>query len=1091
VPFRPGRSTLDGISSLAAKRIADASAVKGFVARTIQARTRNPLRAHRALAQVSPPLLLTTNYDDLYERALDEKGVRPVKIIHQGQLSQPSAGVPRVIKLHGDVHDHTTLILTGEDYLDWETKAAGLVTEVTAAFQRYPCLFIGYSLRDPNLQRIVGLVRNTLGGSARTHFALVSEVDQEDEARFGRSVRFVEGDATEFLVVLAALIEQEAAPAFNLAEEERNIEQLIQSQQFEAATEVCRQLQEEYGRRAAISTAASRWMQLATAAEESGARGVAAVAYTEAGRLYLEARDDASAESSLEQAQENARAANMPAQEQQIRPFLYQAWLSRGGYHQLLRETEDVLQASGTDASPDLLYVLYLGRADAKEVLGDDEGALEELRAALQVIPIQALYLRIRLRCSVARILATRAEWAAAREELDRGDAELSDVSGADLSAISRGAALVQLVRANLHQTLGEDLRAVELYAQCAETFEETGDTAFLVSALQGSNYCRVLIGDFDLEIARSRLQDLARESPEHGRIEEQRQHGITALADNKLFEAQSSLLQAMTGAHTVHSTMSERRIRHWYANVLHMGQHFREALQQYVLAGDREKSSEVAKLLRNSPIGDRVLFEQLMAETNTVASKDNLLARGAAFAALTAAVDMLPGDVVNTLAENLSLMDRLPAGVFADRNLLSEAAKLATPVMRLQNDEQALSVGRGIVRAILRSDCSRPTYRDLCSALSSLVFHHPRVVEELEVPVERLVELTHGDLINDTQNAMEALVNLAIAGHANARERALELARGGDSPWHVRWRQYLGDVSGEELAATIRTILSQSIDRVQQIEDGFRFGIGGLYPMFIHDWDLPEEVRTEVVVVLSEAVVDSSVLIRDRQEAATMLGLKADQFDDEGRRRAIEVLTPLLTEEVDIHPVARSIDSPLSAIRMNVGQPEDIKAAAANSLLRLSDWMTGDQRRLLMREIERLRASQIEIFGTSVSGGLRYFRPRPDNNEEQQWLQARLLLLMNSPHTAVRENAAKCVGLMVEDGLLTYNPELIDTLLFLASSSLVADRTGAAFALTRMDREEPWSRPGIADVIEALETDASYFVRRSARPPGESTVQP
>jgi hypothetical protein len=82
VPFRPGRSTLDGISSLAAKRIADASAVKGFVARTIQARTRNPLRAHRALAQVSPPLLLTTNYDDLYERALDEKGVRPVKIIH-------------------------------------------------------------------------------------------------------------------------------------------------------------------------------------------------------------------------------------------------------------------------------------------------------------------------------------------------------------------------------------------------------------------------------------------------------------------------------------------------------------------------------------------------------------------------------------------------------------------------------------------------------------------------------------------------------------------------------------------------------------------------------------------------------------------------------------------------------------------------------------------------------------------------------------------------------------------------------------------------------------------------------------------------
>jgi hypothetical protein len=390
VPFRQGRSTLDGVSSLAAEQTADASAVKGFVARTIQHRTEDSLRAHRALARVAPPLLLTTNYDNLYERALDERGIRPVKIVHQGQLSQAPAGVPRVIKLHGDVDDHTTLVLTGEDYLSWETKAAGLVTEVMAAFQRYPCLFIGYSLRDPNLQRIVGLVQNRLGGSARTHLALVHEVDQEDKARFGRSVRFVEGDATEFSEILADLIEQEAAPVFNLAEEERTFEQLIQSQQFEAATEACRRLQEEHIRRAAISTAAGRWQQLGTAAEESGMARVASVAYTEAGRLYLEVRDDISAESTLNRAHDNARAANMPAQEQQIQPFLYQAWLSRGNYHELLRETHDVLQASGTDALPDQVYVLYSGRADAKEAMGDDEGALEELRAALRVIPREA-----------------------------------------------------------------------------------------------------------------------------------------------------------------------------------------------------------------------------------------------------------------------------------------------------------------------------------------------------------------------------------------------------------------------------------------------------------------------------------------------------------------------------------------------------------------------------------------------------------------------------------------------------------------------------------------------------------------------------
>jgi hypothetical protein len=924
VPFRRDGSTLDGISSLAAKRTADVSAVKGFVARTIQDRTGDPLRAHRALARVAPQLLLTTNYDDHYERALVERGVRYGKIVHQGQLSQAPAGVARVIKLHGDVYDHTTLILTGEDYLGWETKAAGLITEVTATFQRSPCLFIGYSLRDPNLQRIVGLVQNRLGGSARTHFALVHEVDPEDEARFGRSVRFIEGDATEFLEMLANIIEQEAAPAFPLAEKERTFEQLVQSQRFEAATEACRELQEEYKRRAAISTAASRWNQLATAAEESGTSRVASVAYTEAGRLYLEARNDPSAESCLRKAYENARAANMPAQEQQIRPFLYQAWLSRGNYHQLLRETEDVLQTYGTDASPDLLYVLYSGRADAKEALGDGEGALEELRAALQVITRVALYLRIRLRCSIARILATRAEWISAREELDRGDAELSDVSDADDLEINRGVALVQLVRANLHQMLGEDLRAIELYGECADTFEETGDTAFLISALQGSNYCRTLIGDFEQEVARSRLQDLVRGSPEHRRVTERKQQGITALAENKLAEARSSLLQGMTGAYAVHSVASERIIRHWYADVLYTARDLSGALQQYILAGDRKKSSEVAALLRNTPVGDRVAFERLIADTATVASEDNLLAAGAALAALTAAADMLPEDVVSALTENLSSMDRLPAGFFSDRNLLSEAGKLAIQIMPVLDDEQALRVGHGIIRAILRTDCFWSTYQHLCSALSSLAVNHPRVVDELEMPIERLVELVRDDVINDPQNAMAALTNLARVGHAEARERALELARGGTSPWHMRWRQWLGDISEAELSATIRTVLPQSIDKIQQIEDGFQYGISGFSPTFFQDWDLPEGVRAEVVDTLSEAVVDPLALIRDRQEAATMLGYKADQLGDEERQRAIEALMPLLIEEVDVHPVAQSIDNPLSAVIMNVGQPDD-----------------------------------------------------------------------------------------------------------------------------------------------------------------------
>nr|MDP9477785.1 hypothetical protein [Actinomycetota bacterium] len=273
--------------------------------------------------------------------------------------------------------------------------------------------------------------------------------------------------------------------------------------------------------------------------------------------------------------------------------------------------------------------------------------------------------------------------------------------------------------------------------------------------------------------------------------------------------------------------------------------------------------------------------------------------------------------------------------------------------------------------------------------------------------------------------------------------------------------------------------ILAQAIDRVQQTQTGFQYGIGGLSPMFFKDWDLSEAVRAEVVSTLSEAAVDTTVLIRDRQEAASMLGYKAKQLGDEGRRRAIRALLPLLTEEVEVHPVARSIDNPLSAMIMNVGQPEDIKAAAAYSLLRLSGSMSAEQRALLMREIERLRASQVEALGASVSGGLRLFEP--ETAEEQRWLQTRLLLLMNAPHAAVRDNAAQCVGLLAEDGWLECDPELVDTLLHMASSALVSDRAGAADALGRLRNKEGWHSPEVLAALDKLRQDRSHEVRSAA----------
>lgn len=1075
-------------ASVAALRKSSPAAVKRFVAEEITSRSRSPLDAHRALARIHPALVVTTNYDDLYERALEELNERPAKVVSSEDVVHLPRGKPTVVKLHGDASRPHSLVLTGEDYMDWESNVEGLFADVTAEFRRGSCVFVGYGLADENLRRVIGLVRKQLGKYAPKHYALVHRVDEGTAAEFGDSVEFVEGDATAFLQEVAERWEREAQRAFDFDVEEARFSEALTLGRFEEAIVSCETLQPQYLTIGATYTAANVWERLASAAEGSdqdeGSK-IAAVARTRAGALYLEAGDDSTAETMLERALKHAKAANMPPQEREIAPLLFQARLYDGNYYQILQHADDTLLAHGEEASPDLLLQLYRGRAEAKEALGDEDGALAELDILLEKLPRDRLYAKTVVRCERARMLTSRAQWEEARAELGRAAEYLAAASNSaqDDRGKTRGEALVKLARANVHQALGEDTRAKDLYEECERAFSDTGDTTLAISALKGSIRCGLLLGNFELEAERARLRDRLKDSPEYRRIGYKEDEGITALAAGRLAEARSSLLQAITAAQRVYDVERERGLRFWYADVLLAAGDVASALRQYVLIGDAKKGAEVAEYLASSVPGDPTpSFDELVADVVNTALGGSLQSRRAALVALTAAAHLLSEDSLKALAEGLSSMNKLPAGFWADRNILSEAAELAQKVAPALDDTQALAVGRGVVRALLRTDCFHTTYKPLCSALSSLAAYHPGIVEDLGVPYDRLVALIGGDLINDTRNAMATLVNLARIGDLKAKEKALELARGDDTPWHVRWRYLLNDASQDELAATIREVLTRGIDRVRQTEGGFQFGIGGLSPMFFRDWDLPQEVKAEVADTLSEAASDSTASIRDRSEAATMLGTNAGKLDTEGRRRAIECLLPLLVHGVEVHPVAQSIDNPLSAMIMNVGQPDDIKAAAAYSLLRLSDWMGEEQRRLLMQEIEKLRASQIKAFGVSVGGGLRHFRP--SGAEEQRWLQTRLLLLMNAPHSSVRDNAARCVGLMVREGLLEFNPEIATTLVYLASSALVNDRLGASHALSGVQADESWGRPEIVAAFDRLAQDKSFLIRRACKPP-------
>jgi hypothetical protein len=140
---------------------------------------------HRLLAGLRQPLYITTNYDELLERALGagsttttcrwndrlERRLGPYKKIH------PTAATPDVFHLHGDLTDLHSLLLTEDDYIDFTVSLArrsessrnreGVIPHrIREALADTALLFVGYSLNDWNFRVLMRYIVKTLALTA-------------------------------------------------------------------------------------------------------------------------------------------------------------------------------------------------------------------------------------------------------------------------------------------------------------------------------------------------------------------------------------------------------------------------------------------------------------------------------------------------------------------------------------------------------------------------------------------------------------------------------------------------------------------------------------------------------------------------------------------------------------------------------------------------------------------------------------------------------------------------------------------------------------------------------------------------------------
>ncbi len=143
-----------------------------------------PTLAHCFLAALPFRLFLTTNYDDLIERALralrrdPEVVCRPEEVVRTGQVGRPC-----VVKLHGDATHRTRFVLTRDDFDGFFRDHPVTAALLEGLLLNQTFLFVGYDLRDPNTRQTYSRVAHLLRQANRRAYTVVVR-DEDATSRF-------------------------------------------------------------------------------------------------------------------------------------------------------------------------------------------------------------------------------------------------------------------------------------------------------------------------------------------------------------------------------------------------------------------------------------------------------------------------------------------------------------------------------------------------------------------------------------------------------------------------------------------------------------------------------------------------------------------------------------------------------------------------------------------------------------------------------------------------------------------------------------------------------------------------------------------
>lgn len=206
-----------------ARHILHADVFKSHLLAEFVNRRFTPAKIHKDLSRVDSRFVLTPNFDKLYETSAnnEQEGTILVKNYYDTDVADVFRRRERVVlKIHGTIDTPGQTIFTRSDYAKAREVHANFYRLLDALFVTHTVVFIGTSMRDPDLQLLLEGIRYRFEGS-RPHFAVMpadsTKVETVRMMERTMNIRVLQYDPANYHAELANSI----ADLVTLVEDER------------------------------------------------------------------------------------------------------------------------------------------------------------------------------------------------------------------------------------------------------------------------------------------------------------------------------------------------------------------------------------------------------------------------------------------------------------------------------------------------------------------------------------------------------------------------------------------------------------------------------------------------------------------------------------------------------------------------------------------------------------------------------------------------------------------------------------------------------------------------------------------------------